>query len=66
MLFSFEVGELERLRTVDTGVILRARLFLGLPNLLYALELELELDVDGLPELLPEYVPSKLNSTWMI
>jgi len=61
MLFSFEVGELERLRTVDTGVILRARLFLGLPNLLYALELEL--DVDGLPELLPEYVPSKLNST---
>jgi hypothetical protein len=64
MLFSFEVGELERLRNVDTGVTLRARLFLGLPNLLYALELEL--DVDGLLELLPEYDPSKLNSTWMI
>jgi hypothetical protein len=64
MLFSFEVGELERLRNVDTGVTLRARLFLGLPNLLYALELEL--DVDGLLELLPEYGPSKLNSTWMI
>lgn len=64
MLFSFEVGELERLRNVDTGVTLRARLFLGLPNILYALELEL--DVDGLLELLPEYVPSKLNSTWMI
>jgi len=59
MLFSFEAGELERLRNVDTGVTLRARLFLGLPNLLDTLEL----DLDGLVVLLPEYDPSKLNST---
>ncbi len=58
MLFSFEVGELERLRNVDTGVTLRARLFLGLPNLLYALKPER----DGVIVVLGEYGPSKLNS----
>jgi hypothetical protein len=58
MLFSFDPGDLGRTRGVDVGVMLRARLSLGVPKRLYTLKPER----DGVIVVLGEYGPSKLNS----
>ena len=58
MLFSFDPGDLGRTRGVDVGVMLRARLSLGVPKRLYTLKPER----DGVIVVLGEYGPSKLSS----